>query len=341
MDLYYHENTDDDQHTIRLSSESLSPINRLPTELLIEVFAACTANESIIPITLSSICRLWREVVTSSPRIWQLISIDDYRLPISSCRAQAELWLAQSFPLPFDVVLNLQSSDSMLPLLSPFLSNIIRWRDCRINGARKEHIQISHLYKSTFIPALHYLNLTIQPNEDSDNHSHISPTFYICGDYAQAPQHVSMNVSLATLPSVEHLTTLQFTSLKVTEITLETHLQSAQLLHFLLVCPLIEELVFSGGIYDEEPSDDVLPVVQLLHLHTLLIGNTCSQRTILSHLHTPVLRELRLQNLNLDFELRSHSLVEEGDSDEEDPDYSQSPWSDHRTGDCHPMTIYI
>jgi hypothetical protein len=140
-----------------------------------------------------------------------------------------------------------------------------------------------------------------------------------------------MNVSVATLPPAKLLTSMQFTALNITELSLEVFLQPAELLDFLTMCPLLEEFYFSGGLHDEVPTEKS-PVVYLPHLRILLIRNTCFQRTILSGLDTPALRELHLQNLNLDFELRRHSAIEEGDSDEEDPDYSRSPWSDHHTG---------
>jgi hypothetical protein len=141
-----------------------------------------------------------------------------------------------------------------------------------------------------------------------------------------------MNVSVATLPSAEFLTSMPFTALNITELSLEVYLQPAQLLDFLVMCPLLEECYFSGGLHDEIFTKEKLQVVHLPNLRILLIRNTCFQRTILSGLDAPALRELHLQNLNLDFELRHHSTIEEGDSDEEDPDYSRSPWSDHHTG---------
>jgi hypothetical protein len=147
-------------------------------------------------------------------------------------------------------------------------------------------------------------------------------------------QHISMNVSISAFPLAEHIATLPFTRLTVTEISLEVQLQAAQLLRFLVVFPLLERFHFCGGIHEDETTDDILPVVFLRHLHTLIIRNTCSQRTIMSYLHTPALRHLFLHNLNLDFELPSRNVVEDGDSDDEDPDYSQSPWSDRQTGSC-------
>lgn len=326
-----------DQSAYDSPSNGVSLINRLPTELLIELFATCASSSNdaspITPLTLSSVCRLWKEVIYSSPRVWQLISLDDHdERPVSESLAHAELWLKQSAPLPFDVELSVESSDSVLPLLSPFLASINRWRHCWIDGVKEEYANVSKLFQPDLEPALHYLNLTIQT---TDEEPQTTPTLYACGTFSQMPQHISMNACVAALPTAMDLTPLLFTAIGITEFSVKVYLQPADLLNFLVACPLLQELFFSGSLHDEESSDLKPPIVHLPHLHTLNIHNTCFQRTILSHLHAPKLRELHLENLNLDFELRHHVDIEEGDSDDEDPDYSQSPWSDHHTGMDH------
>jgi hypothetical protein len=310
---------------------SSGSINRLPTELLIELFTFCVANDPIVPLTLASVSHRFRQVVLSSPRIWQLISLDDRRSTISTSHTQVQIWIAQSDPLPFDVALRLQSSDALLSLVSPLLSSVSRWRHFWISGAKQERLQLSSLFRRGLVPALHYLNVVIQSIEDSASTPHNAPSFYSCGSHSQIPQHISMNISLTTLPSPNFITPIQFTALNITEMSLKIHLQPGDLLKFLTVCPLLEEFYYSGMLRDEV-SVEKLQVVQLPHLRVLLIRNTCFQRTILSGLDTPALRELYLQNLNLDFELQQHSATEDGDSDEENPDFSRSPWSDHHTG---------
>ncbi|KAK1218413.1 hypothetical protein PQX77_018877 [Marasmius sp. AFHP31] len=59
----------------------LSPVHRLPTEILMEIFSiACKENEldSSIPpnaINLSSVCGRWWEVIRSAPKMWSSITI--------------------------------------------------------------------------------------------------------------------------------------------------------------------------------------------------------------------------------------------------------------------------
>jgi len=318
---------------------SLSPIHRLPTELLIELCTYCSANDAIAPLTLASVCRLFREVILSSPRVWQLISLDGQRPTVSTSNAQADLWIARSDPLPFDVELNLQCSDALLSLLSPLLPFIDRWRYCWISGAIEERLNLFSLIQPGLVPTLHYLNIDIQSLEDSADASYHPSTFYSCGVYSQIPQHISMNLSFATLPSAKSVNSMQFTTLNITERSLEVHLQPAEILDFLTMCPLLEEFYYSGVLHDEV-STELPNVAHLPHLRILLLRNTCFQRTILSGLDAPALGELHLQNLNLEFELQRHSAAEEGDSDEEDPDYSRSPWSDHHTGISTGQTVY-
>jgi hypothetical protein len=325
----------------QILSQSPSPIHRLPTELLIELFTYCCAGDPNAPLNLASVSHLFREVVLSSPRVWQLISLDDHRPTVSASHIKADLWLTRSNPLPFDVELTLQCSDALLSLLSPLLSSVDRWRYCCIHGAIEEHFKLSSLFHPSFVPSLHYLNVVIQSLEASADPSRRLPTFYSCGTFLQTPQqHISMNVSVALLPPAKLLTSLKFTALNITELSLEVYLRPAQLLDFLAVCPLLEKFCFSGGLHDEMP-EKMEQVVHLRHLRFLLIRNTCFQRTILSGLDAPSLRELHLQNLNLDFELRRHSVIEDGDSDEEDPDYSRSPWSDHHTGNIRLKNILL
>ena len=63
-----------------------------------------------------------------------------------------------------------------------------------------------------------------------------------------------------------------------------------------------------------------------------------SVRAILEHVDAPALEELYLEHTNVDFELRTEPYVaqrsppDEGESDDEAHDFSQSPWSDHCTG---------
>lgn len=79
---------DDMQSSLtHLRTTSITPINRLPAELLSEVFLHClpddgdarpTAREA--PVVLTQICAQWREVALSTPQLWSSLTI---HLPIN------------------------------------------------------------------------------------------------------------------------------------------------------------------------------------------------------------------------------------------------------------------
>lgn len=315
-------------HNDELSNQCL--ICQLPAELLIELFTFCARNDAAAPPMLSFVCRLFREVISTSPRIWQLISLND--ISISASHAQAKYWMQQSAPLPFDVELNLQSADSLLPLLSPFLHNIDRWRDYSCTGVINEQLRLPRLVRPNSVATLHCLKIRLIPPVESDTNLARSPTFYSCSTYPQTPQHVSMNLNITSLPPLTHLAPLPFVALKITSFSIESPLQPAQFLNFLIACPWIEDMHISSTLHEELLRDELPLTIPLLHLRTLLVRNMTSQRVLLSVIYAPALRELYLQNLNVDYELQRYHNTEEGDSDDEEHDFSRSPYSDIHTG---------
>ncbi|KAG7088470.1 hypothetical protein E1B28_012459 [Marasmius oreades] len=148
--------------------------------------------------------------------------------------------------------------------------------------------------------------------------------------------HITHPVQPSGLPSI--------TSLTLTEYSVTRHLNPYVLLSFLNTTPNLQKLTFVGWSHaDRHPPASRLPVARLPMLNTLQLRSTCLARSILSCLYVPRLQYLELAHLNLDFELPlpgvediASGLVEEvyedGDSDDEANDFSQSPWSDRSTG---------
>ncbi|KAL0564759.1 hypothetical protein V5O48_017278 [Marasmius crinis-equi] len=63
----------------------LSPIHRLPSEVLLEIFQHCchtnTLSDPQVPpaLALSRVCGRWRDIAVSSPRLWSSITISQFR----------------------------------------------------------------------------------------------------------------------------------------------------------------------------------------------------------------------------------------------------------------------
>ncbi|KAH7884980.1 hypothetical protein F5I97DRAFT_1881381 [Phlebopus sp. FC_14] len=319
-----------DDGSVKWSTGPTPTLSSLPPELLIQIFAICSQTGGpYTPLTLCKVCKLWRDICVSSPRIWQLVIVHQHRRSIESIRAQAELWIAHSAPLPFHVEINLADFERLLPIISYFLPHISRWKGCTITFEDRS-ISTNLLDIATPSPGLilHHLGMRLkQPFDDEDEDE--DDNIFSCGT---SFRHVSMKITASSLPSAVLIYPLQFTSLDITETSFIHVARSHDLLMFLDRCPNLEHFYLHGVSYEEDHLTTRPPVVTLPRLHTLLLDHICIQRSILSHLYLPALRELHLRNLHMDFSLEGYHTEEEGDSDDEAHDFSQSPSSDHHTG---------
>ncbi|KIJ62720.1 hypothetical protein HYDPIDRAFT_114411 [Hydnomerulius pinastri MD-312] len=316
-----------------LAAVSPTSLSNLPAELLIEIFVTSSrVGGPFTPLALARVCQLWREICISSPRIWQLIIVNKSWRSISSIRAQAELWIARSAPLPFDVDVELADFERLLPIMSCFLPHIARWMECKISfDGRTTHTCLSDLTLSAPRRILHHLDVRLKAPFDEDGSSDDDDSvFFSCG--TSSFRHVSMKIAASNLPSADFINPLLFTSLDITETSFTHTVRSPELLGFLGRCPNLEHFYLHGVSFEEGILDTSPPVVALPRLHTLLLDLVCIQRTVLSHLYLPALRELHLRHLNMDFSLDGYHNEEEGDSEDEAHDFSQSPSSDHHTG---------
>ncbi|TFK70803.1 hypothetical protein BDN72DRAFT_794777, partial [Pluteus cervinus] len=126
----------------------LSPIRRLPPEILAEVFINCLPTNrnparSIIeaPLLLGRICSSWRRIALNTPRLWASIHIvipthyDPSKITsVVKIRCEAcHAWLSRSGTLPISLSLvtanNGYSADvSASPLLESLLKFSSRWK---------------------------------------------------------------------------------------------------------------------------------------------------------------------------------------------------------------------
>ncbi|CAK5270549.1 unnamed protein product [Mycena citricolor] len=94
----------------------LSPIRRLPPDVLREIFLWClptshhpTMSVRHAPLLLGRVCGLWREVALATPRLWARVHIVEPRMDTASqrlvdgCLQLTEMWLARSGVLPLEI----------------------------------------------------------------------------------------------------------------------------------------------------------------------------------------------------------------------------------------------
>lgn len=303
-----------------------SPIDSLPAELLIEIFVFYARTDALAPLILGRICTFWRQVVAASPHIWQTILLDDTARSIAASQAQIRRWIDLSNPLPFDIQLSLSTSENLLTLLAPCLPHLSRWRQFTLRGQREESVTIKDLN----MVSLDRLLISVGPEYDALSDTAPKSTFV---EYSPLwPGVMALDVAIFDLPRPHTIPCLHFTTLDIMERSLDIQLSPESLLGFLQACPNVRTLSYTGCIPTDMPYIPSSTVAHLPHLTSLTIRTTNLTRALLSGIDAPCLSELYLSLLNVDTELPNPEPHEDGDEEDEHPDFSLSPSSDRATG---------
>lgn len=123
----------------------LSPIRRIPLEVLSEIFLKCLPPDQFInpsphsaPLLLSQICQSWRSLSFSMGRLWTSIRVELTKEGCSPHPLLVEAWLARSghLPLVFQVVDRLTPEDiaehrpvfTAAPMIARFIRHVHRWQ---------------------------------------------------------------------------------------------------------------------------------------------------------------------------------------------------------------------
>ncbi|KAK1219058.1 hypothetical protein PQX77_018234 [Marasmius sp. AFHP31] len=121
----------------------LSPVHRLPTEILMEIFIiACEENELCLSspsdvMKLSSVCGRWWEVIRSAPKLWSSITINFYRWKenFSALEKLVRLFLDRSDTqlLRLDLYFCSENGIGMLPIIHALHDHAARWQVLHLN----------------------------------------------------------------------------------------------------------------------------------------------------------------------------------------------------------------
>ncbi|KAJ7280816.1 hypothetical protein C8J57DRAFT_1464215 [Mycena rebaudengoi] len=254
------------------------PILTLPTEITSEIFVnflpaypACPPAIGLSsPHILVQICRTWREIALSTPRLWRAIEL---RLPTRSPTKPLDLlrtWISRSKNCPLSI--SLQCSTELLEV--DFIQAIIP------HSERWEHIDLKLPIESlrligTDFPLLR--SLTLGPTRyaeetgDTDSLDAISP-------FSNAPILKRVTLSSDFGPYEIQLPWSQLTSISV---------------YFLSPIECTEILQHSASLgefrcdyVDGASSMDILPVASLRHLHSLKFGGGFGHQKLLEVHHS-------------------------------------------------------
>ena len=170
--------------SLDLCHRILSPLRRLPPEILGEIFLICKDEASgkphrILrrqpPSVLSQVCQSWRQVAINLPRLWDTFRVDykptttfyppelsDHLVPLSRV---IDIWAHRSKPLPINIAIHsnhqFSGSRSMHPSLVASLRNLSpRIRKLDIQTGLKSVLEPIFSLPAAEFPALESLQLS-------------------------------------------------------------------------------------------------------------------------------------------------------------------------------------
>ncbi|KAG1845864.1 hypothetical protein DFJ58DRAFT_893311 [Suillus subalutaceus] len=115
----------------------VSRLWRLPTEVLSQIFHHCLLPESNrpseleAPVSLTAVCRRWREVALDTPSLWCRVSVGFDKLPYryleNSQAFRYDVWLKRYWGRPLSLALVCGADDSTMlrSLLQPYTYQIL------------------------------------------------------------------------------------------------------------------------------------------------------------------------------------------------------------------------
>jgi len=110
----------------------------LPMELMREIFLYCIESNQIKSDQLASVCRYWRSVITTLPRLWSTLRVGTW-----TERERVAIWLQRAYPkkIVIDTQQDRQLSSNALPFaaLQDALAHTRHWRELTISSFPPEN----------------------------------------------------------------------------------------------------------------------------------------------------------------------------------------------------------
>lgn len=258
----------------------LSPINRLPPEVLSAIPTYWPVDSQGVLIRATHVCRYWRTTLTASPSLWNTIKSGN------EARMRACIYRSQSYPLSMEI--NHPGQEGVLSDAVLFRLKSLTLSLPMANLARP----LGRLISPT--PVLEEVSITLA---DSGDYLPVLKT----GDFFMLSKlHLDgVYANLACLP-IPHLTILHLENL-------QNNPRMPDLLQFLERTPWLEQLVLinAGPEGDREPSERV---VSLMALRALTLRGTVAKAKLLQHLAIPASADINLMGR---FNQRLDGVMEE------------------------------
>ncbi|KAJ7280634.1 hypothetical protein C8J57DRAFT_1057419 [Mycena rebaudengoi] len=257
------------------------PILTLPTEITSEIFVHFLppyperppATGLTSPEFLAQICRAWREIALSTPRLWRAIELSPPTTSPTKALDLLRTWVSRSKNCPLSISLKCSTGLLEVDFIQAIIPHSERWEyiDLRLP------IESLRLIGADF-PLLH--SLTLGPTRywrETDSLDAISL-------FSNAPLLMQVALYDTFGPSEIQLPWSQFTSISADFLT------STECTEILRHSAALQE--FRCDYLDGGASGNILPVAPLRYLHSLSLGNGSGQKKLLEALTTPALQHL-------------------------------------------------
>ncbi|KAL1725541.1 hypothetical protein EV714DRAFT_221126, partial [Schizophyllum commune] len=104
------------EEKLLLTKAYLSPMRRLPAEMLREIFFWVFEEDSRVAWDLSAVCQSWRAIALGMPRLWSKIHFSTTQLASADI---VRLWLERARNHPLDIEIYIDSSTTSVPPPTP------------------------------------------------------------------------------------------------------------------------------------------------------------------------------------------------------------------------------
>ncbi|KAJ6483991.1 hypothetical protein C8R45DRAFT_1075295 [Mycena sanguinolenta] len=281
----------------------ISPIRRLPQDMIQEIFLACipTRRNAVIsareaPLLLGHICSGWRSIALSTPMLWSSLHINLTFVLSSDDRVSAVAeWFKRASTCPLSLSVWQATWRIIPPSDSPPLTRLMRllvnsasqWRDIELY-----HVPYSWLSMLDGIASPLLEGIRIK----SDYIIYPLATML----ESRALRRVALlHPDLGAFTQQLGLPWEFLTDLSLMNETTEVRVAPSSLTFSLIRrCPRLLSLRFQMGRTGDGPpltGEPVhLPALERLSIHTSFLADTAALHIVLQHLHVPELRRLEL-----------------------------------------------
>jgi hypothetical protein len=147
----------------------LSPMRRLPPEVIAEIFLRCIPPQPYIlharcaPLMLTGVCKRWRNIVLASPRLWSYVTLFAHAKTPATYTEGIRRWIMLSGASPLDLNLccdyDVENAKAIVEIVAPTCE---RWRSLSLRMSVTDLQGLSAIKGR--IPLLQSLNLNLGHN---------------------------------------------------------------------------------------------------------------------------------------------------------------------------------